>query len=207
MLFLYSQPSIEPVTLTEVKNHLRIDHTEDDSWLTARITSARIAAETITRRALIDTGYKLYLDSFYDWKGWAGNRYLWTPTNPGEIELRVCPNLQAVIIYYTAPNGVHLANSILSANDDFQYDKFSEPARIMPHPGESWPETQAGEVNCVSILFVAGYGSTADLVPQPFKDYIVSKVAFQYEHRGDDPAKEPEFLNGLLDDFRWGGHC
>lgn len=35
----------EPVTITEAKAHLRIDGTDDDTWLTSNITTARVMME------------------------------------------------------------------------------------------------------------------------------------------------------------------
>lgn len=202
-----AEPSVEPVTLAEAKVYLSEDNSDRDSLISGLIASSRAVAENITRRSLIETGWSLYLDGFYDWESVYGNRYVNPPRFPGEIELRMCPATSAVVVYYTAPDGAHLGQSLLSATDDFQVDLISEPARIRPNPDESWPETQAGEIHSVKISFTAGYGTTAASVPQAFKDFILARTAFLYENRGDAPAKEPEFLCGLLDDYRWGGHC
>ncbi len=51
-----TQPDMEPVTLTEMKNHLRVDDdwTTDDTKITGLIKTARLWYEQETYRALID---------------------------------------------------------------------------------------------------------------------------------------------------------
>lgn len=56
-------PAIEPVTLEEAKQHLRIDGNEEDSLIAALITAARQKAEDYTRRAFITQTWELALDS------------------------------------------------------------------------------------------------------------------------------------------------
>jgi len=62
-LRLVTPPTIEPVTLEEVKLHLRVDGTEEDSLISALITAARQKAEEYTKRAFITQSWELALDS------------------------------------------------------------------------------------------------------------------------------------------------
>lgn len=43
-----TQPVVEPVTLALVKNHLAVDHSDDDAAITADITAARLLCEKHT---------------------------------------------------------------------------------------------------------------------------------------------------------------
>jgi len=63
-LTIVTPPAEEPVTLTEAKNHLRVDLSDDDSLISALIVAAREHAEAITRRAFITQTLKLSLDAF-----------------------------------------------------------------------------------------------------------------------------------------------
>lgn len=56
----------EPLTLEEVKLHLKIeaDETTEDNLLSALISTAREYAESFTRRALGPKTYTLYMDEF-----------------------------------------------------------------------------------------------------------------------------------------------
>ncbi|MCK4385369.1 MAG: phage head-tail connector protein [candidate division Zixibacteria bacterium] len=62
-LKLKTAPAVEPVTLTEAKNQLRVDGAEDNALITALITTARQLAERDTKRAFITQTWKMYLDS------------------------------------------------------------------------------------------------------------------------------------------------
>ena len=58
------QPSVEPVSLTEAKNYLRLEITDDDTLITTLIKAAREACETFTGRSFVQKSYKQVLDSF-----------------------------------------------------------------------------------------------------------------------------------------------
>jgi len=62
-LRLVTPPAVEPVTLEEAKQHLKIDGNEDDSLITALITAARQRAEEYTRRAFITQTWEVAVDS------------------------------------------------------------------------------------------------------------------------------------------------
>lgn len=57
---------VEPITLTEAKAHLRVDHTHDDSYITALISMVRTSAEISTRRCLAKgtAKYRLGYDAY-----------------------------------------------------------------------------------------------------------------------------------------------
>lgn len=52
-------PATEPVTLQEVKLHLRVDVAEDDDLISAIITAARERIEAYTRRSIITQTWEL----------------------------------------------------------------------------------------------------------------------------------------------------
>jgi len=52
-------PQEEPITLNEVKAHLRIDGDEENELLSALITTAREMAEEYTRRSLVQQEWEL----------------------------------------------------------------------------------------------------------------------------------------------------
>ena len=57
-------PLAEPMTLAELKAHLRIDATDEDDLLEGLIRVARAHLETLTGTALMTQGFRLALD---DW--------------------------------------------------------------------------------------------------------------------------------------------
>ncbi len=60
---LLTGPALEPVSLADVKAHLRIDGDDEDALLTAAIVSARVHVEAATRRVLIEQAWRIYLDA------------------------------------------------------------------------------------------------------------------------------------------------
>jgi len=59
---LITAPLIEPVTLAEAKVHLKIDHADEDTYISSLISSARRFCEKYTRGALIEQTWKWTLD-------------------------------------------------------------------------------------------------------------------------------------------------
>ena len=69
-------PVVEPVTVAEVREHLRIDHTHEDKWLLAAIRTAREDVEGYTGRALLTQTLEWSLD------GWPEEGVLRLPRPP-----------------------------------------------------------------------------------------------------------------------------
>src|SRR4051812_48755612 len=72
-----TSPTIEPLTLAEVKTFLRVDQGNDDNLIGALITAARQFCESNTGRSLITRSYSLYTA-----RGEAGRRPFTLPTPP-----------------------------------------------------------------------------------------------------------------------------
>ncbi len=62
-LNLKTAPSVEPITLTEGKLHLKVDGNDDNTLITALIKTVRRLAEAETKRAFITQTWQMYLDS------------------------------------------------------------------------------------------------------------------------------------------------
>jgi uncharacterized phiE125 gp8 family phage protein len=179
-----SGPAIEPVTLAETMVHLR--ETSDsggpiDQTVTRLITAAREACEQLTERTLITTAWRLRLDAF--------------PVG-GAIELLQPPIIAVGSVAYLDADGV----SRLSNPADYVTDTASEPGWLVPAPGKTWPTTQAGAINAVTIDFTAGYGPAAANVPSPLREWILCAIEYMYDHRGE-PLPE-NFGAGLIRPYR-----
>mgnify|MGYP001547471191 CR=1 FL=1 len=59
-------PAGEPLTLAEVKAHLRLDGSAEDGLLASLITTARTHLERETGLVLMASGFRLYLDDWPD---------------------------------------------------------------------------------------------------------------------------------------------
>jgi len=157
---------IEPISLQEAKDWLRIDHSDEDALLSALITSATLSAESFTGRAIMSQSFRLNLDCF-----------------PEIITLPMAPLISVTSVKYLDESGV--LQTMNSA--DYEVDSASFPARIVPAYATSWP-THRHTINSVRVEFVAGYGESQSDVPQTIRDAILVSVTDRFEHRGSDGA-------------------
>jgi len=164
-LTLITAPSETPVSLAEAKLHARVELTEDDSLITAQLDAARLYCEGFTKRQFVSATYELRLNGFPAWD--------LTP-----IVIPRPPFQSITSIAYVDENGA----SQTWASSKYQSDLNTEPGRVMPVQGESYPNTQADTFNTVTITYVAGYGA-ASAVPERFKAAIKLLVAHWYENR------------------------
>ncbi len=171
-------PLIEPVTLYEIKQHLRLDSgvsTDEDNLLNGYITVARETCEPFQNRAYIDQTWDLVLD---DWPA-------------GDIITIPRPPLGSVTsITYYATGGTA---ATLTAGT-YIIDKDSEPGRVSLGYGEVWPSTVLRPVKGVIVRFLAGYGSAASSVPTKMKQAIKLLVGHMYEHRENAEIKKLETI-------------
>lgn len=161
---LVTDAEVEPVTVQEVKDNLRVTDTDEDSLIAGLITSARMIVEQITRRSLINKTYDLYLDAF--------------PASE-VIELPF-PPLSSVtsVKYYDQDNQLQTLGA-----SNYQTDNRSAPGRIVLTEDGAWPLTEGDKVNAVEIRFIAGYGASAAAVPNPIRLAIIHLVSHWFEHR------------------------
>lgn len=168
-------PATEPISLVEAKAHLRIDAADEDTVIMSLITVARQVAENYTNRALITQTLELTLDGF--------------PADGGIIEVPR-PRLQAVsTVTYADENGV---TQTLAATE-YQVDAKSEPGRIAPAFGKTWPSTR-DQFNAATIRYTAGYGD-ATAVPEAIKASLKLLVAHLFENR--EPVNIGNIVNEL----------
>jgi uncharacterized phiE125 gp8 family phage protein len=185
MLNLASAPASEPVSLAEAKTHMRIDHSDDDTYITALIPAARKRIEQVTRRALIDQTWEMHLNWF-----------------PDLIEVPRPPLSSVTSITYLDDNGASqtLASSVYTVDTD------SQPGRIYEAYDQSWPTTYAVP-KAIKVTFVAGYGSASSDVPADLVQAVKILVAHWYENRepvavGLSVASIPMVLDYILEDYR-----
>lgn len=201
-LILVTPPAEEPVLLAEAKLHLRVDFDEDDALITALITAARQAAETITGRQLVTARWKMTLDSF---PGpavasiCAGQAFS-LPAHA--ILLHKSPVQSIVSIQYLDTAGVLQTVPSSTYTSDFS----CEPARLTPVFGQIWP-LSLPQIAAVSVTFDAGYGAGA-AVPEGLKSWIKLRVGSLYAHREEVAVVSRgrvellPFIDGLLDPYK-----
>jgi len=181
---IIAPPAAEPLTLADVKMHLRLDGSAEDTLLTGLIAAARAYLEATAGLALITQTLRVYLD---DWP--AGSM----------IQLPIAPlqGLESVTVYDAAgdPLAVPLTGHML--------DSAASPARLFlaTQPPTSRP------INGIEIDVVAGFGNTGAEVPDTLKRAMLMHVALMYELRGAvspemQPAAVPAGYDRLVAPYR-----
>lgn len=157
-------PASDPVSLDEVKDYLRISHSADDEQIQEiLIPAATTAVQSASRRQLCRATVTMKLDAF--------------PCNNGEIRVPLPPLVSVTSITYIDGSGD--TQTVDSA--DYIVDTSSEPGRIVPAYGDSWPSTQT-RINAVTVVFTAGYELAED-VPPGLRVAIKQIVGALYENR------------------------
>ena len=165
-LKLKTAPAVEPITLEEAKNHLKVDSTDDNTLINSLIKAARDLAEKETRRAFITQTWQMYLDSA-----------------PAEIEIPKPPLQSVESIKVLDQDG----NETTVDSSYYDVDKAeNSPGRVKLKSGCCWP-THRGFASFI-VEFKAGYGDAATDVPEALKQGFFVLIGHLYENRGDEGA-------------------
>lgn len=165
-----SDPTIEPLTVAELKIHLRgyTDITEEDSLISSLITASRRWIEDYTGRALVDQTWDLVFSGY----------------SFGEIKLHRSPVLSVTTFTYDVAG---VATELTASNYELRGAGTKEP-KIIPAYGISWP--YANWERPAAIRFRAGYANRlgspldgAEKVPDEFKTAIKLLVGHYYRNR------------------------
>lgn len=162
--FVVTAPTVEPVSLSDLKDHLRVTDNDQDEYLDNLIVEARRAAEIYTDRAFINTTYGGWLDGV-----------------PAEDFIQVTPGPVASIsaIKYYATDDTEAT----WASTNYSLDTGSLPARVYRKYGCNWPTGATRTFNALYIEWVAGYGSVKSSVPQNVCKAIMLIAGHWFIHR------------------------
>jgi len=179
-----TEPAVEPVSLPEAKLWCKVDGTEDDALITGLIKAVRRSAEHLMQRTLITTTWELVRDAF----------------DP-QLRLEMPKILSVVSLKYLDVNGVQ--QTLDPA--DYVLDADSSPGYLVPAYGKAWPSTY-GQINAVRARYTAGYGATADLVPESIKAWMQLHIEHYHKNRGaaviGTIVSPLPYAEGLLDEGR-----
>lgn len=174
-------PAVEPITLEEAKHHLRVDGNNDDLLISSLIKQSREWCEDYENRKYITQTLELVLDTFPQ-----GNAIIFNSCSP----------IQKVesIKYYDENRQEYIFNesSYIADLDGFV-------GRVVLNKGKHWPVIELQTVNAVRVRFVAGYGDTADKVPENIKWAMILQMKLLYDdYRPEEKTKLEEARNALL---------
>ncbi|MHB1652344.1 MAG: head-tail connector protein [Desulfitobacteriaceae bacterium] len=187
-LVLVMPPVLEPLSLDEVKEHLRIDEglVDDDDYIAALITVAREYCEGFQNRAFITQTWQL---SFHYW--------------PDYIIDIPRGNLQRIDAI-TYKNSVGAVTTLIE-NVNYVVSTRGVFGKVAPVFGMPWPPFVPWPLDAVMIEFTCGYGDTGESVPEKVKQAMKLLITHWYERRTPLPetGQAPSELGFTVSVLLW----
>ena len=135
-----TNPNRLPVSLSDLKTHLRVSNTASDDYLYTLVLASTSLVENFTNRKLVYQTIKVFYDQF--------------PCS-GEIKVPFGQLKSVTHVKYTDSND----DQSTFSTDYYSVDTDSDPGRIVLNYGESWPTDTLKTNNPIEIQFVCGYYS------------------------------------------------
>lgn len=185
-LELLSGPAGEPVALADARLHLRVDTTDDDSFISSLITTSRLQVEAALGLGLMTQIWLLQADCW--------------PLN-GLVELPLRPVQSVDEIRVLDADG----NATVLDSISYAVDLNSDRPRIASRTGY-WPIPGA-RLNGIEIEFSVGFGAESSAVPDDIRQALLLLIAHWYEHRGlepgdTNPTSIPNAISSLLTPYK-----
>jgi uncharacterized phiE125 gp8 family phage protein len=155
-------PAVEPISLSEMKEYLRIDDDAQDELVAGLIKAARLMVEATSRRILIEQQWRVVLDRW---------------PRDGRVMLPVSPVMAVDGIKVFGASG----EEIEIPETSFTFDGMGDPPSIAVTDAPAPAKARNG----IFIDLRAGYGAAPDAVPATLKLAIKILVAHWFENRGD----------------------
>lgn len=163
-------PAYRPITTADMKTHLRVTGSDDDTYIESLIDRAVEHCQDVQGRAYITQTITLTLDQF--------------PT-AGYIELPRAPLASVTSVTYTPDGG----SPTVFASSKYRVDTETAPGRLVLKDDDEWPSDTLIEVNGLVIVYVAGYGTNGAAhgrpasMPHSTIHALCLLVGHWYEHR------------------------
>jgi uncharacterized phiE125 gp8 family phage protein len=162
---LTTPPIAEPLSLAETKSHLRITHSDDDTYISTLIISARRTIEAQYGMCLLQQSWSVFRDNW--------------PCD-GIFSPALFPVMSIVDLKLYGDDDV--AATIDSAH--YYLDSASRPARIALRRGRVFPPP-GRRSNGIELKLITGFGASAAAVPQQIKQALLMIITDWFTNRGD----------------------
>ena len=194
-LVVNTGPTIEPITLLELKNHLKIDvgtladSAQEDTVLNSLIKASRKHVENITRRRLVSQTWDYYLD------GWPCEDYIKIPF--GNLSATV-----AVTYYDSTGGSTTFGQAVAGGSTGYDIEQNGEGiGRLVLAYNADWPTETLRPSHPVKITFKCGYGTAASSVPDDLRVAIMFRCQNIWRHGGEH-EQVSKIVNDLSYNYR-----
>lgn len=157
LLSLVTAASSLPVALADVKEHVRVDHTDEDALISAYLEAACVAVAEMSGRVLAAETWRLSI-----------------PGASGDLRLPKSPVQSVASITYYDMDGIEQSANVA----DFYLFADEDRAILRPKDGKAWPSVQARE-DALSVDFVAGYSA----LPGNLRQAVLMLAAHWHQNR------------------------
>jgi len=190
------------ISLSDMKNYMRVDGTTDDNLINDFIDIATEAAKQYMRRAIITETLELILDrpsnSGFDEVDRLGDGVHNTTRQSvygygNEIDLPFLP-IQSI----TSIKTFDVTNAETTVSAAF-YTLDGDGGRVFLNSGNVWPSNLRDRA-AMKIRFVAGYGSVPSAIPAGIRQAVRQHVSYMYECR--QSCEMPPACQALLQSYR-----
>lgn len=155
-----AEPVVEPVTLQQAKDHLRVVFDDEDDYISSLIVAARQMAEGRTNRTITQ---RIREQAFSHWCA---------------MKLLKPPFVSVESVSYFDADGVE---QVLSP-DNYAVSTRREPASVsLAGDARSSAPSLASQEEAVIVRYTAGY--PVGEVPAPIVQWMLLQIGSMYEHR------------------------
>jgi uncharacterized phiE125 gp8 family phage protein len=174
--------------LHDAKQHLRVDHSEDDAAIVDLIKAAHEYLQALTELTFTTTSYRSIMQSW-----------------PNDVAITLAhPPVSAVtsFAYYDEDDASQTFTSYLLKSDG------NVRSRILLDQDTSWPNIYDRH-DAITIDYTAGIGADASALPATVRHAMRLLVAHWYDNReglspGPPPKPVQHSLNGLVAQLKTG---
>jgi len=177
----------EPITLSALKLHLKVDDDTAGLLLSSYLRAAREHVENATRRALMTQTFSYGLDC--DWPVVNGLR---------RIELPIQPIQSVSSVTYVNASG----NTTTLGTDQYalRHTGPNNVAFIEPAYEAQWPEVR-NQSQAITVTFVAGYASAA-AIPESLKTAMILHAELLFDRNPVSKESLESARDSLLSPYR-----
>jgi uncharacterized phiE125 gp8 family phage protein len=184
---VHAGPAGLPVTLQELKDHLRITVSTEDTYLTRLLTVATAAVEQYLHRKFINQTLDLWLDFVSEYRDGIASM---APGFPSEVARAIeLPFAPFSSITHVKAYDLNDAATTLAYDTDYATDSTKDDfslCRVLLKYGRTWPCPLRSYL-AVNVRYVVGYGAAAANIPEDVKQAVLVVAGLNYVQRGDCP--------------------